>query len=95
MKKQINVERTSTGTLINSKELNETTWATDWWYGKEVDKINWNDLKFVKGTGHFTQIVWKSSTKLGMGVAGKYVVGRYKEAGNCDSLYATNVFPKA
>ena len=75
--------------------MNETSWATDRWYGKEVDKIDWTDLKFVKGTGHFTQIVWKNSTKLGMGVAGKYVVGRYKEAGNMQGAFSENVFPKA
>ena len=45
---------------------------------------------FSSGTGHFTQVVWKDSIKLGIG-QGKatqngmpciYVVGRYEIAGN-------------
>ena len=48
-------------------------------------------------TGHFTQVVWNSSTKLGMGLAlgsGKlYCVGQYSEPGNYDGEYQANVFP--
>lgn len=39
--------------------------------------------------GHFTQVVWKSSTELGVGMAtnGKkvYVVGQYRPAGNINT----------
>ena len=46
-----------------------------------------------RGTGHFTQVVWKASTMLGYGKAeGRrrrmqctYVVGRYKPQGNFDT----------
>lgn len=51
-------------------------------------------------TGHFTQVVWKASTKLGIGFArGRndclFVVGRYKPAGNFGfpDDYAENVLP--
>ena len=51
------------------------------------------------GAGHFTQVVWKKSTKLGIGKAvGKkngmtctYIVGRYRPAGNYKSQFADNV----
>ena len=48
-------------------------------------------------TGHFTQVVWDSSTKLGMGLAlgsGRlYCVGQYSTPGNYDGEYEDNVFP--
>ena len=51
---------------------------------------NFGNGGFSSGTGHFTQVVWKDSIKLGIG-QGKatqngmqciYVVGRYDIAGN-------------
>ena len=58
----------------------------------EVCKPGYNFASggFSSGTGHFTQVVWKDSVKLGIG-QGKatqngmqciYVVGRYEIAGN-------------
>ncbi len=50
--------------------------------------------------GHFTQVVWKSSKELGVGLAtdGKtiFVVGQYKPAGNVTNAgyYEQNVQPK-
>ena len=75
------------------------------WYSEEAD---WNYAtsagKGTGSTGHFTQVVWKSTTKLGCGVAscpniesmGKwadvlYIVCRYTPAGNWDGQYAANV----
>lgn len=78
----------------NPSKIQSTTHATDAWYS-EVSKVDWNDLRFKPGTGHFTQVVWKGSTKLGMGVSGKYCVARYKVPGNMQGAYDTNVFPKA
>ncbi|CAH3015998.1 unnamed protein product [Porites evermanni] len=51
------------------------------------------------GAGHFSQVVWKESTKLGIGMAETdengmkctYIVGRYKPAGNYGGEYAENV----
>ncbi|XP_022791688.1 uncharacterized protein LOC111330947 [Stylophora pistillata] len=65
--------------------------ATKMWYD-EVCKPGYNFASggFSSGTGHFTQVVWKDSVKLGIG-QGKatqngmqciYVVGRYDIAGN-------------
>ena len=50
-------------------------------------------------TGHFTQVVWKESTELGIGKATTkkngmlctYVVGRYRPAGNFIGNYKPNV----
>ncbi|XP_022220824.2 Golgi-associated plant pathogenesis-related protein 1 isoform X2 [Drosophila obscura] len=65
------------------------------WY----DEISLYDFKkpgFAMNTGHFTQVVWKSTTKLGMGKAaskgGKiYVVGRYQPQGNILGKFEQNV----
>jgi len=77
----------------NVDTISKTTHATDAWYS-EVEKVDFNDLKFVSGTGHFTQVVWKGSTLLGMGVAGTYCVARYKAPGNMMGAFEANVFAK-
>ena len=49
-------------------------------------------------TGHFTQLIWKGSTELGVRTATKrkgrmnclYVVFRYKRGGNVQRAYETN-----
>lgn len=49
--------------------------------------------------GHFTQVVWKSTTEVGVGLAtdGKtvFVVGQYKPAGNMTNpgFFKDNVLP--
>jgi glioma pathogenesis-related protein 2 len=70
------------------------------WYN-EVKKYNYNNPVFQKETGHFTQVVWKSSTKLGMGLAaGKhgrsnahYCVAEYRPYGNYAGEFRENVLP--
>lgn len=50
-------------------------------------------------TGHFTQVVWKATNKLGIGVAfgdgGRkvIVVGQYGPAGNMMGQFPQNVLP--
>lgn len=50
--------------------------------------------------GHFTQVVWKDSTELGVGLAAvgtrAYVVGQYRPAGNMNmpGYFESNVLPK-
>ena len=60
---------------------------------------NFNSGGFSGGTGHFTQVVWKGSTTLGIGRAEiersgmkcAYIVGRYRPAGNMMGDFAQNV----
>ena len=60
---------------------------------------NFGSEQSAGGTGHFTQVVWKGSTVLGIGKADAekngmyctYVVGRYKKAGNFIGKYKENV----
>ena len=73
--------------------------AVDSWY----DEIK--DYDFKKGksknggvVGHFTQLVWKDSTQLGIGVAKSsknsvYVVANYHPGGNFNNNELNNVFP--
>ena len=60
---------------------------------------DFNSGTFSSGTGHFTQVVWKESTVLGMGRAEieqrgmkcAYIVGRYKPGGNMMGKFQENV----
>ncbi|XP_070531798.1 uncharacterized protein [Ptychodera flava] len=72
--------------------------------GEEVSKMWYDDIKKydfnnpVWGAGgHFTQMVWKSSTEFGIGKAktkdGKvFIVANYKPPGNMKGQYESNVF---
>jgi len=77
----------------------EKNW--DYWTGdkKQICKQNPNSCVAKGATGHFTQVVWKGSVKLGIGKAtGKvddwfctWVVGRYSPVGNVQGQYRNNV----
>ena len=77
----------------NDKTLTTTAFATNAWYD-EVKDYDFDSPGFKSGTGHFTQVVWKSCTKVGFGTAGNYVVGRYGPPGNMEDAYEENVLPK-
>lgn len=66
----------------------------DYWIQKS--KIDLNNLTMPAKTSHFTQIVWKSSEKLGVGVSqstngGIYVVAFYFPRGNVINYLDDNV----
>lgn len=67
--------------------------ATTKWFDENKD-YKFNNL-FSSVTGHFTQVVWKSSKYLGIGIArsdkGVYVCANYDPAGNCLSQFLQNV----
>jgi len=65
-------------------QMNEyTTHATDAWYNEVTDPgYDFNTPGSQSGTGHFTQVVWKGSQRLGCGVVGKYTTCRYDPPGN-------------
>ncbi|KAG7261347.1 hypothetical protein CRUP_002488 [Coryphaenoides rupestris] len=73
--------------------------VADRWYD-EVKQYNFNRPGFSSGTGHFTAMVWKSTTKLGVGKAtasdgSSFVVARYFPAGNITNQghFDSNVLP--
>jgi len=81
------------------------TGATDAWYG---EKQYYNYETFAsndptKAIGHFTQLVWKGSTKIGAGrVCGSadgkwhdtYIAVNFSAAGNMEGAYKDNVLPQ-
>ncbi|XP_046715760.1 protein PRY1-like [Silurus meridionalis] len=70
----------------------------DSWYS-EIKDYNFSKPGFQSNTGHFTQVVWKATTEIGVGLAtdGKtvFVVGQYKPAGNISNpgYFQDNVLP--
>ncbi len=72
------------------------------WYS-EIKDYDYTKPVFSGDTGHFTQVVWKGSTKVGCGAApgpatiegtkydGFYVVCQYSPAGNVQGQFADNV----
>jgi len=49
-----------------------------------------------KGTGHFTQVVWKGSTHMGMALSddGRFCVANYFPGGNVIGQFKQNVLPR-
>ncbi|PSM31125.1 CAP family protein [Haliangium sp. UPWRP_2] len=78
---------------ISADELAEQ--AVSHWYN-EIKKYNYKRPGFSGTTGHFTQVVWKSSTSLGCGAAKSkdqsyFIVCRYSPAGNVLGKFPENV----
>ncbi|CEF61330.1 CAP domain-containing protein [Strongyloides ratti] len=69
--------------------------AVKWWYD-EIKKYDFNKPGYQAGTGHFTQLVWKGTSKAGFGVAANggivYIVCKYSPPGNYLNLFSENVF---
>ena len=88
----------STSAEINAtKAWYEEVWDYNYCHGETNFKRPGHESKPI---GHFTQVIWRTSTKLGIGYArtadrtGVYVVGRYYDHGNVGGQYGNNV-PKA
>jgi len=70
--------------------------AVESWYGELHDPgYDFSNSGFHGGTGHFTQVVWKSTTHVGMAASpnGTFVVANYFPAGNFMGEFPNNVFP--
>ena len=67
---------------------------TDLWYN-EIDKYNFTNPGFSMETGHFTQVVWKSSQRIGCGISNNgsefYGVAQYDPPGNFIGEFEQNV----
>lgn len=70
--------------------------GTQMWYD-EIKAYDYNKPGFSMATGHFTQVVWKTSTKFGFGHAtiGGFTagVGLYLVHGNMQGQFPQNVMP--
>lgn len=68
--------------------------ATQMWYD-EIADYDYDNPGFSHRTGHFTQVVWKASTRLGIGYASKgdnhVVVALYDPPGNVEGKFPQNV----
>ncbi|KAH8383899.1 hypothetical protein KR009_011128 [Drosophila setifemur] len=72
--------------------------CTQDWYD-EIADYDFDKAEFSLRTGHFTALIWKSSTEMGYGDAlagdgSTYVVVRYTPAGNVEGMFKENV-PRA
>lgn len=73
--------------------------AVDRWY-KENQFYDYSQNKFDLNTGHFSQLVWKNTNEIGVGIAASpktgivYVAMLYNPPGNVYGLFAKNVYPK-
>lgn len=66
------------------------------WYS-EIENYDFKRGKSNNGRciGHFAQVIWKSTTKVGMArsTCGCYVFANYLATGNVEGQYLTNVLP--
>ncbi|MBL4636344.1 MAG: hypothetical protein JKY56_20960 [Kofleriaceae bacterium] len=69
--------------------------ATGWY--DEVNLYNFNSGAFSMSTGHFTQLIWRDTQKLGCGVSmckgGEIWVCNYDPPGNVQGYYKAQVLP--
>ncbi|CCE64777.1 hypothetical protein TPHA_0I02760 [Tetrapisispora phaffii CBS 4417] len=70
--------------------------AVEAWYS-EISSYDFSNPAYSSSTGHFTQLVWKSSTQVGCGFKqcnndwGTYIICSYNPAGNYIGQFAENV----
>lgn len=64
------------------------------WYS-EIKDFNFDKIEGQKGTGHFTQLIWKSSELVGIamqkGSKGYFIVANYHPPGNIVGRFPDNV----
>ena len=71
--------------------------SSQMWYD-EISDYSFEKSEFTSGTGHFTQLVWKSTKEVGFGLAQSkwgnwYSVANYYPPGNYLGQFKQNVFP--
>ena len=64
------------------------------WYAEEAGYVYDMPQQSAVPFGHFTQMMWTATCEMGCGVADKYMVCRYRTAGNVVGQYIDNVCPK-
>ncbi|XP_047133447.1 Golgi-associated plant pathogenesis-related protein 1 [Hydra vulgaris] len=70
--------------------------ASNSWYS-EIENYDYDKPDYAQETGHFTQLVWRGSRKVGFGIATKgentVVVAQYLPGGNKIGDFEKNVMP--
>jgi len=70
--------------------------ATDGWYD-EIKLYDYKKPGYNMSTGHFTQVIWKGTTHVGMAKdtngSGNYIIANYYPPGNCMGRFAEEVPP--
>jgi len=71
--------------------------SVDLWYN-EVNFYKFENPGFSPETGHFTQLIWRSTTKIGYGISrsgsNTYVVMQFDPCGNVNNQFDQNVLSK-
>ena len=80
--------------IIKNNNFNVEKIIENWYEEKNNYKFDSN--KYINGTGHFTQLVWKSSKEVGFGFKESsnrniYFVANYYPAGNIFNEFIENV----
>lgn len=98
-------ENIAMGYASSEEEFNSTdknAFAVDAisrWYN-EIDLYDFRKPGWTAITGHFTQVVWISTTEIGIGVSFSastrkvFVVMNYNPPGNYPNAFSTNVLPE-
>ncbi|XP_036328947.1 Golgi-associated plant pathogenesis-related protein 1-like [Rhagoletis pomonella] len=77
-------------------EVNGSTPVQRWY--DEIRYYDFSKPNYKPGTGHFTQVVWRESRQLGVGIATRgdttYVVCNYNPPGNIIGSFDSMVPPK-
>lgn len=74
------------------------TGAVDGWYN-EIKSYNYSSSAIQPATGHFTQVVWRDSKRVGCAIRycnsywGNYMICEYDPSGNYLGEFADNVMP--
>lgn len=81
--------------MFGSNTNNPCVRAVDRWYA-ENEEYDYLQSKFIFNAGHFTQLVWKRTTEVGIGIATSkngitYVTMMYNPPGNVFGQFTQNV----
>lgn len=83
--------------IIGSRSVSPCMKAVDKWYS-EINNYVYDVPGFSATSGHFTQLVWRDTMEIGIGIGISnngmmYIVMRYRPPGNVYGRYNSNVKP--
>ena len=81
--------------IAKATKMNPTADEIVWHWYREVENYDFSKLEFQKGTGHWAQVVWRSTKYAGFGYAKRgdstIIVGNYKCPGNMLGQFDRNI----